>query len=112
MFRTGGDESVIWVSPSASSSQRLLIFLVPDFTPQEERESEGNLGLSHSERDCGVGKNGFLLLVMDMVVGERKRRGRERIWGILGEDKTSKRERVVKIEVGFLWGSGSGGGGM
>lgn len=55
-MRIGGVESAREVSPSASSSQRLWTFLVPGLTPQEAKESEGNLGLSHSERDCGFVK--------------------------------------------------------
>lgn len=54
--RIGGVESARKVSPSDSSSHRLWTFLVPGFTPQEANESEGNRGLSHSDRDCGVAK--------------------------------------------------------
>lgn len=46
------------VSPSESSSQRLWTFLVPGLTPHEANESEGNRGLSQSERACGVAKGG------------------------------------------------------
>ncbi|GLT77985.1 hypothetical protein SLA2020_495360, partial [Shorea laevis] len=59
----------------------LWTFLVPALTPHEANESEGNRGLSHSERACGVGKLEF---VTDMVETPKKRRcfgGKERNLG-------------------------------
>nr|GMD49517.1 hypothetical protein VIGAN_02168500 [Ipomoea batatas] len=107
--RIGGVESANEVSPSEISSQRLLTFLVPGLTPQEAKESEGNRGLSQSERDCGVGKGrlGFLSRFdegMDMVGilrNLRGLRGKESFWRMLlagfEGDRRMKTDRAVKM---------------
>lgn len=83
------------------------MFFVPGLIPQEANESEGNRGLSQSERDCGVGK---LELVRGMVESLRKRRclgGKERElkdWWDLGEEKRRRREREVRRMSGKVGG--------
>lgn len=99
--RSGGKESTRDVSPSESSSQRLWTFLVPGFTPQVANESEGNRGLSQSERACGDAKG---TLEWNMVGILRKRRGFEgkgrnfgrKVWLALGEEKRKRREIAVR----------------